>query len=123
MGVAGVTFLEFLDRRSVRRHQRIMARPNPKDRPRLFVTAGLFVLFGYVLYHNVSNEMLIGAIIGSFGTGIMFWLGSSKGSSDKSEQLALQAEGPAGTESDPLVIEGAPEGEAVTTKPRSKSGV
>lgn len=92
-----------------------------KDRPRLYVTAGLFVLFGYVLYHNVENDMLIGAIIGSFGTGIAFWLGSSKGSADKSDQIERQAEGPTGTESDPLVIEGAPKGEAVTTKPRGRA--
>jgi hypothetical protein len=62
-----------------------------KDAPRLYVTAGLFVLFGYVLYHNVDNDMLIGAIIGSFGTAVAFWLGSSKGSSDKSSQIERAA--------------------------------
>lgn len=62
-----------------------------KDRPRLYVTFGLFILFGYVLWRNADNQMLIGAIIGSFGTAITFWLGSSKGSADKSDQLERTA--------------------------------
>lgn len=58
-----------------------------KDVPRLIVTAGVFVLLAFVLWHNRDNEMLIGALIGAFGTSIAFWLGSSKGSADKSDQI------------------------------------
>ncbi len=31
--------------------------------------------------------MIAGTVLGAFGTGVAFWLGSSKGSSDKSKQL------------------------------------
>ena len=65
-----------------------------KDRPRLFVTAALFALFAFVLWHNKDNEMLIGALIGAFGTAITFWLGSSKGSSDKASQIEEMSSGP-----------------------------
>lgn len=96
---------------------------NGKDLPRLAVTAGVFALLAFVLWHNSDNEMLIGALIGAFGTAITFWLGSSKGSADKSDQIERMEEGPSGTREDPMVIEGAPEGsEAVTTKPRGKFG-
>lgn len=92
-----------------------------KDLPRLVVTVGLFVLFGYVLWHNTDNEMLIGAMIGALTTATSFWLGSSKGSSDKSEQIERQAEGPTGTKDDPLAVEGADKGSEPVTV-RGKSG-
>ncbi len=62
-----------------------------KEGPRLIVTAAVFVLFAYILYHNHDNEMLIGAMIGAMTAAVGYWLGSSKGSSDKSTQLAEQA--------------------------------
>ncbi|MGF1688351.1 hypothetical protein L4C36_16935 [Photobacterium japonica] len=34
--------------------------------------------------------MIAGTVLGAFGTGVAFWLGSSKGSVDKSKQLKLQ---------------------------------
>lgn len=58
-----------------------------KDLPRFAVTCMVFVLFAFILWHNVDNEMLIGAMIGALSTAVAFWLGSSKGSSDKSAQI------------------------------------
>lgn len=34
--------------------------------------------------------MIVGTVLGAFGTGIAFWLGSSKGSADKSKQLKIR---------------------------------
>lgn len=65
-----------------------------KEGPRLIVTAAVFILFAYILYHNRDNEMLIGAMIGAMTAAVGYWLGSSKGSSDKSTQLAEQASNP-----------------------------
>lgn len=59
-----------------------------KDRPRLFVTAAVFILFGWMLYHNPENEMIMGALIGALATAVGYWLGSSKGSSDKATTIA-----------------------------------
>jgi hypothetical protein len=59
-----------------------------RDTPRMIVTGAIFALLSFVLWHNVDNEMLIGALIGALGTATTFWLGSSKGSADKSEELS-----------------------------------
>lgn len=80
-----------------------------KDFPRFLLTAVIIVYFGYGLALHWSEgleETLKNVVMLAIG----FWLGSSKGSSDKSEQLALQAEGPAGTATDPTHTE-------VTNKP------
>ena len=76
-----------------------------KDKPRLIVTLLVFALFAFVLWHNRDNEMLIGAMIGALTTAVAFWLGSSKGSSDKASTLAQLSSGPTGNPGDPVHVE------------------
>lgn len=65
---------------------------NPRDIPRLGIAAISLILLAVAFMLNPHSELLIGAIISLATTGTSFWLGSSKGSSDKSEALAAQAE-------------------------------
>lgn len=58
---------------------------NRRDVPRLIVTGAVFALFAIVLLHNLTNEMLIGAMIGALTTAVSFWLGSSKGNEAATE--------------------------------------
>lgn len=62
---------------------------NGRDTQRFIVTCMIFVLFAFVLWYNVDDEMLIGAMIGSLTTAVAFWLGSSKGSADKTDMLEV----------------------------------
>lgn len=89
-----------------------------KDTPRLVVTAGVFVLFGWVLWHNSDNQMLIGAMIGSLGTAVTYWLGSSKGSSDKTDQIGDLNDQASGKKDDPLHVTGEGEDLGVGDGPR-----
>lgn len=66
-----------------------------KELPRLVVSAIMLLMFGYVLYKNPQNGLILGALIAMVTTVKDYWLGSSKGSTDKAEQLAGQAAGPA----------------------------
>lgn len=77
-----------------------------KDTPRFLLTAVIIGYFGYALFAHWSEgleETLKNIVMLAIG----YWLGSSKGSSDKASQLEKQAEGPAGTPDDPLAVEGA----------------
>lgn len=62
-----------------------------KDIPRLILAVGILLLFGYAYVRNPADELLIGAVIALATTAVNYFLGSSKGSSDKSTQLAKQA--------------------------------
>lgn len=62
-----------------------------RDTPRLILAAGILVLFAYAYVRNPSDELLIGAVIALATTAVNYFLGSSKGSSDKAEQLERQA--------------------------------
>ncbi len=63
---------------------------NHKDIPRVAVTGFIFLLLGYVVVFHYSpalEQVVIALALLAAG----FWIGSSKGSSDKSDQLAEQA--------------------------------
>lgn len=74
-----------------------------KELPRLVVSAIMLLMFGYVLYENPGNGLVVGALIAMVTTVKDYWLGSSKGSTDKSEQLAGQ-DGPSGNPGDPVAV-------------------
>lgn len=58
--------------------------------PRAVITAVVLLLFGYAYAQNPSDEMMKGALIAAFSLAVSYWLGSSKGSSDKAEQIERQ---------------------------------
>lgn len=62
-----------------------------KDLPRLILAAGVLLLFAYAYIQNPNDELMTGAVISLATMAASYWLGSSKGSSDKSEELARQA--------------------------------
>lgn len=66
---------------------------NRKDIPRAAIAIVLIALFGYAYLQNPSDQLLVGALITMTGTSVNWWLGSSKGSSDKSDQMERQATG------------------------------
>lgn len=59
----------------------------PKDWPRAVITAAVLALFAFAYLSNPSDEMMKGALIAAFTSAVAYWLGSSKGSADKSSQL------------------------------------
>lgn len=62
-----------------------------KELPRLIISAAIIAFFGYALFAHWTTgleETLKNITMLAVG----YWLGSSKGSSDKAEQLAEQAE-------------------------------
>ena len=64
-----------------------------KEAPRLALTAFIILFFGYALFSHYSEgleETLKNVTMLAVG----FWLGSSKGSSDKDEQLAAMTSDP-----------------------------
>ena len=65
-----------------------------KDIPRAVISLALIGLFAFAYVENPSDDLLVGALIAMAGTAVNWWLGSSKGSSDKSEQLERQASQP-----------------------------
>ena len=65
-----------------------------KDAPRFLLSVGILLLFGYAYVRNPSEQLLIGALIAMATAATQFWLGSSKGSSDKADQLERQASEP-----------------------------
>lgn len=64
-----------------------------KDIPRAAIAIALIGLFGYAYLDNPNDQLLVGALITMTGTAVNWWLGSSKGSSDKSAQMERQATG------------------------------
>lgn len=62
-----------------------------KDGPRIVTSALAMLLFGAAFALNPHAQLLIGAIIAMATQAVQYWLGSSKGSSDKSDQLAAAA--------------------------------
>ena len=90
-----------------------------KELPRILISGGILLLFAYAFARNPSSQLLIGAIISMATSASNYWLGTSKGSTDKAEQLADAM--PAGTRTDPLIVAGAPAGSsAVITTPEKK---
>lgn len=70
-----------------------------KDYPRLIISAAILMLFGWAYARHPDNALLVGALIAMATQAVQYWLGSSKGSADKSTQLERQA---SGKESDPV---------------------
>lgn len=70
-----------------------------KDIPRAVVTAAVIALFAFAYIANPEDDMITGALIAAFSLSISYWLGSSKGSSDKQDQLDRR---PTGEPSDPV---------------------
>lgn len=66
---------------------------NAKDKTRLVISLALIILFGFAFFEHPNNGLIVGALIAAFTTAVNWWLGSSQGSSDKSQQLAEQASG------------------------------
>lgn len=58
-----------------------------KEWPRLVISGLILIPFGLVLWAHPDNGILIGALVAMTTTVKDYWLGSSKGSSDKSEQI------------------------------------
>lgn len=59
----------------------------PKDWPRLVLTAFIMALFGYVVVQHYSpsiEQTVLSVVMLAVG----YWLGSSKGSSEKTDLLA-----------------------------------
>lgn len=62
----------------------------------LLLCAMVAGMFAALFFGEPSKEyaqvliMISGTVLGAFGTGVAFWLGSSKGSADKSKKLNLQ---------------------------------
>lgn len=77
----------------------------------------VFSVWAVFIAHDAT---MIGDVVGTWKSfavaAFAFWLGSSSGGKAKDEP-------PTGTKADPLVIEGAPEGEAVTTQPKGRGNV
>lgn len=89
-----------------------------KELPRILISGGILLLFAYAFARNPSSQLLIGAIISMATSASNYWLGTSKGSTDKAEQLA---DSMTGTKDNPTVVEGAPAGSAaVITTPERK---
>lgn len=70
--------------------------PNPPPKPWFAwfipppaqaVSFVVIALFGAAYAQNPNNEMLMGALIGAFGTAVQYFLGSSKGAQDNRDQL------------------------------------
>lgn len=57
------------------------------DWPRGVVSAVVLLIFGYAYLNNPDDEMMKGALIAAFSSAVAYWLGSSKGSSDKTALL------------------------------------
>lgn len=93
-----------------------------KDIPRFILTAVIILYFGYGLMLHWSEgleETLKNIVMLAIG----FWLGSSKGSSDKSAQIERQSAGPTGAPDDPLAVEGATDSSTpVPVREKGKSG-
>lgn len=66
---------------------------------RLFVSAAIFLYFGYALVQHWSNG-IEETLKNAFMIAVGFWLGSSKGSADKTRSLAHK-----GTPADPIAVE------------------
>lgn len=58
-----------------------------KDYPRLVISAFVIGLFGFAYFKHPDNALLVGALIAMATQATGYWLGSSKGSSDKSAQI------------------------------------
>jgi hypothetical protein len=92
-----------------------------KELPRAVITTVVMGLFAFAYAYNPSDEMMKGALIAAFSLAVSYWLGSSKGSSDKADQLERQAEGPSGSPGDPIAVEGATApGKPVSVQEKSK---
>lgn len=74
----------------------------PKDYSRAAITAIVVALFAFAYIENPTDEMMKGALIAAFSMAVSYWLGSSKGSSDKSEQLEHITEQATGKPDDPV---------------------
>jgi len=59
---------------------------------RFALSVGILVLFAYAYVRNPSEQLLIGALISMASGAVNYWLGSSKGSADKSIELSRQAQ-------------------------------
>lgn len=51
--------------------------------PRLIISVGILLLFGAAYILHPDNALLVGSLISMASTASSYWLGSSKGSTDK----------------------------------------
>lgn len=65
-----------------------------KELPRIIISGGILLLFAFAFARNPSSQLLIGAIISMATSASNYWLGTSKGSTDKAEVLAGMSDGP-----------------------------
>lgn len=56
------------------------------------ISVAVVVVFAYAFLQNPSDEMMRGAIIAALTQVTSYWLGSSKGSDDKTKMLAEEQE-------------------------------
>jgi ABC-type uncharacterized transport system permease subunit len=54
----------------------------PEEYPRLFISAGLLLLFAYAYVRNPSDQLVLGAVINMAGMATQYWIGSSKGTAE-----------------------------------------
>lgn len=63
-----------------------------KDIPRLVLAGLVLSMLGFVLWFHHDDPLIIGAVIALATTAVNYFLGSSKGSADKSAELARRDE-------------------------------
>ncbi len=88
----------------------------------------VIALFAYAFIVNPKEQLMIGALIGSFTTAVGFYLGGSKVGSDTAlsnaatvAAAATSTDGPKGTPDDPFAVAGATYGKKpVTTHDEGK---
>jgi hypothetical protein len=99
-----------------------MKEPSSWKDPRTFVSLAVILLFGVAFLRHQNNALLIGALIGAFSTAVGYWLGSSKGSADKTRELVSLAHGELeSSEPKPVKIVNTP-GRPVPTRETTEAG-
>lgn len=74
----------------------------PDELPRFGLSAGILAVFAYAFIRNPHDDLLVGALIAMATTAVSYWLGSSKGSSDKADQIGDMHKAATGKENDPV---------------------
>ncbi len=64
------------------------------DWPKGLISFAVIVLFAYAFIENPQDEIMKGALIAALSSVIGYWLGSSKGSDEKTQMMATAAERP-----------------------------
>lgn len=59
----------------------------PVDWARGIISTAIVALFAWAYANNVDDDMMKGALIAAFSSAVAYWLGSSKGSNEKSRVI------------------------------------